>query len=83
MTPQEINAWARAANESKECAGKKVLIKREDGKYMTRDRKTGDWTWTDDRDQAYIYDYNEDRVAEQLQEVERRYQAIWSAEVYA
>lgn len=83
MTPQEINAWARSTNMSQECAGKKVLIKREDGKYMTRDRKTGDWAWTDDRDAAYIYDYNADGVAQQLQEVERRYEAKWSAEIYA
>ena len=83
MTTNEINAWARTANMSQECAGKKVLIKREDGKYMTRDRKTGDWAWTDDRDAAYIYDYDADGVAQQLQEVERRYEAKWSAEIYA
>ena len=83
MTTTDLNAWARTANMSAACAGKKVLIKREDGKYMTRDRKTGDWAWTVDRDAAYIYDYSADGVAEQLQEVERRYKAKWSAEVYA
>lgn len=80
MTPNEINAWARIANLTRECAGKKVLIKREDGKYMFRSPPGGEWDWTGDRERAYIYDFDADGVAQQLQEVERRYNAKWDAE---
>jgi len=83
MTPQEITQWARITNLSSECHGKRVVIRREDGKYMTRNRKTGDWEWTEERDTACIYDFNEERIADQLTEVERRYGAKWTAEIYA
>lgn len=83
MTANEINAFARRVNLDKEMAGKKILIKREDGKYLTRNRRTGETDWTDDRELAYIYDYDEDRVGTQLEEVERRYNAKWSPEIYA
>jgi len=83
MTTNEINAWARIANLNAECSGKKVLIKRDDGKYLTRSRLDGNIEWTENKSLAYIYDYNEDRVGDQLQEVERRYNAKWTAEIYA
>jgi len=82
MTSNEINAFARITNLSAACAGKKVLIKREDGKYLTRTRLTGPMEWTATRALAYVYDYDADRVADQLQQVELTYGAQWTAEIF-
>ena len=77
MTPNEINAWARMTNLRRECAGKQVLIRREDGQYLSLSGAT----WTKDRAAARVHDFDGDQVAQQLHEVEVRYQAKWTVEI--
>ncbi len=76
MTPEEIIAFARRANLDQAMHGKKVRIQREDGKYLAPAN-----TWTEDRECAQRFDYNADRVGEQLEAVERQYGAKWTAEI--
>lgn len=79
MTPQEIQAWARITNLSTECNGRKVVVRRDNGKYMTCAH--GQNGWSDDRERAWVFDYTADGIGLQLQEVEIRYGAKWTAEV--
>jgi hypothetical protein len=75
MTTSEIQAFARVANITADCRGKLVVIRREDGKYLA-----GDNGWTENVDEAKIFDYDRARVGDQLQQVEREFSANWTAE---
>lgn len=78
MHPNEIKAFARLTNLDTTCAGKIVLIQRDDGQYLTRDDH-GRSTWTNDKEQARPMDYTRDRVHQQLFQVEIEYGAKWTA----
>ena len=81
MTPKEITVWARIAGIRRECAGRKVAVRRDDGLYMAFDPATASWTWTPDRSEARVFDFDRDHVADQLGEVEASFDARWTAEV--
>jgi hypothetical protein len=55
----------------------KVLIVNEDGQYLAG--TAAHWEFTDDRSLAKVFDYSEDRVAEQIRLVRRVYGKVWVA----
>jgi len=55
----------------------KVLIVNEDGQYLAG--TAAHWEFTDDRSLARVFDYSEDRVAEQIRLVRRAYGKVWVA----
>jgi len=83
LTSQEIKRWARGVNMDKEFHGKRVFIKNAEGKYLGRMTLDGPTVFLDTRAHAYVYRYTEDRVLEQLQQVEEMHGAIWTPEEYA
>ena len=56
----------------------KVLIRNEQGQYLSRHR--GQIAFVERREQAYVYDTEEDHVDDQLAIVKERYGWTWTAE---
>lgn len=81
MTSQEIQNFAARANMDAEFTGKCVFIKNDEGKYLTRTTIEGGISFTDNKNLAYTYDYTEDRVADQLEQVKQQYGKIWTPEI--
>jgi hypothetical protein len=76
MHIREIQAFARIVALSVLCEGKIVHIKRADGLYIGR---LGGWT--DTKRLAARYHYDNDKVADQLMQVEFEYGEEWDAEL--
>ncbi len=68
MTPQEIEQWARGANLHKRFAGKKVILKNPEGEYMAQQGRN--WVWTRERADAFVWDWDQDHVLDQIKQVE-------------
>ena len=81
MKIQEIQDLAARANMDAEFRGKRVFIRNEDGKYLTRTSIHGGISFTDNKNLAYTYDYTQDRVADQLEQVRQRYGKTWTPEI--
>lgn len=76
MHTDEIKAFARIVALSSMMEGKIVHIKRADGLYIGR---LGGWT--DTKTLAARYNYDEDRVADQLMQVQLEHGEEWDAEL--
>lgn len=76
MHINELTAFARRVNLDRAFAGKLVRIRRDDGCYLTRSG-----SWSKDPDHAVGYDYNADKVGEQIEQVENQFGAKWEPEV--
>lgn len=76
MDIREIKAFARIVALSSMMGGKIVHVKRPDGLYIGR---LGGWT--DTKRLAARYHYDDDRVADQLMQVEFEHGEEWDAEL--
>ncbi len=56
----------------------KVVIKNENGEYLSGIQ--GEITFVDRKERAYVYDYEEDKVEEQLAVAKGRFGYTWSWE---
>jgi hypothetical protein len=81
MTTQEIQDFSARANMDAEFNGKRVFIKNDEGKYLTPTSIHGGISFTDNKNLAYTYDYTEDRVADQLEQVKQQYGKTWTPEI--
>lgn len=61
--------------------GKKVYIKNEEGRYLTRTSIYADISFTDNKNLAYCYDYTADGVAAQLETVKTQLGKTWVPEI--
>ena len=80
LTSQEIKQWARGVTMDEEFNGKRVFIKNAEGKYLGRMTSDSPTVFVDTRENAYVFDYTEDRVREQLEQVLQQYGAVWMPE---
>ena len=80
LTSQEIKQWARGVGLDEQFHGKRVVIRNAEGKYLGRGESGSAVSFTDDRKQAFVYDYTADRVRDQVEQVERLYGAMWTPE---
>ena len=61
----------------KEAAPIKVLIVNENGQYLSG--TAAHWEFTEDRQRAKVFDYEKDKVADQLRLVRKAFGSVWIA----
>ncbi len=74
MTSSEIERWARFTAMAQECAGKLVVLARDDGLLLQNDG-----TWSESMDGARRFHFDHDNVRQQIEEVEARFGKKWDA----
>lgn len=74
MTSDEIKRWARYAALQQACAGRIVVLARDDGLLLQRDG-----SWSEDRSQARRFHFDRENVRAQIEEVEAWFGKQWDA----
>ena len=77
MTSDEIEQWARYAAMERECAGKLVVLARDDGLLLQKDG-----TWSESTDGVRRFHFTRDNVRAQIEEVEARFGKKWDSIPY-
>ena len=74
MTSDELEYWARYTAMEDECAGKLVVLAKDDGLLLQTDG-----TWSESMEGARRFHFNRDSVRAQIEEVEARFGKKWNA----